>query len=71
MYDTFTKNYREFQDLCDEVTAGLPVTGRIAALKLHQESDSAAAAFATGSNHVPRPAWHSAPPRRSCFATLK
>ncbi len=48
MYDTFTKNYREFQDLCDEVTAGLPVTGRIAALKLHQGSDSAAAAFATG-----------------------
>jgi hypothetical protein len=46
MYETFTKNYREFQDLCDEVAAGLPVAGRLALLKPNQKSGSTSAAFA-------------------------
>lgn len=47
VFETLTKNYREFQDLCDELAAGLPVAGRIAALKPNQKSDSAAAPLAT------------------------
>jgi hypothetical protein len=41
MYAAFAKNYREFQDLCDEVAAGLPVAGRITALQRGQGSQSA------------------------------
>jgi hypothetical protein len=43
VYETLSTNYREFQDLCDELAAGLPITGRITALRPAREADSAAA----------------------------